>query len=362
MTLSVIAFSLFSQGYTFTEKINLEASPVISQGHTGTCWCFSTSSFLESEIFRITGKHIDLSEMYTVRETYPVKAQNYLMRQGHAQFDQGGLAHDVINSVERFGLVPQSVYSGHVENEAGYNHSEMVAVLKSMLNTYLDKPSGELSDKWHEAVNAILDIYMGKVPETFEYEGKTYTPQSFLAMTQLKPEDYVTITSFTQHRFYDAFILNIPDNFSNGSMFNVPLDEMMAVVDNALKNGYTVELDCDVSEPTFNARTGVAVIPKNEANNENAMTSPYPEKAISQEYRQKLFENQSTTDDHLMHITGMEVDQNGTKYYKVKNSWGTGLAHGGYVYMSESYLRLKAISVMVHKNALPKKTAGELNI
>lgn len=362
MTLSVIAFSLFSQGYTFTEKINLEASPVISQGHTGTCWCFSTSSFLESEIFRISGKHIDLSEMYTVRETYPVKARNYLMRQGHAQFDQGGLAHDVMNSVERFGLVPQSVYSGHVESETSYDHSEMVALLKSMLNTYLEKPSGELSDKWMEAVNAILDIYMGPVPETFEYEGKTYTPQSFLAMTQLKPEDYVTITSFTQHGFYDAFILNIPDNFSNGSMYNVPLDEMMNVVDNALKNGYTVELDCDVSEPTFNARTGVAVIPKNETNNENAMTSPYPEKEISQEYRQKLFENQSTTDDHLMHITGMEVDQNGTKYYKVKNSWGTGLAHGGYVYMSESYLRLKAISVMVHKNALPKKTARELNI
>lgn len=353
---------LFGQGYQFTEKINLETSPVINQGRTGTCWSFSTSSFLESEIMRMSGKEIDLSEMYNVRYTYPAKAENYLMRQGKAQFSEGGLAHDVINSVTAYGLVPYNAYTGIPSGEEMHNHSKMVEVLEKMLNDYNEKPAGTLDPGWRSDVDSVLDHYMGAAPETFIYQEKEYTPQSFLKMTGLDPDDYLTITSFSHEPFYTDFILNIPDNFSNGSMYNVPLDEMMEVIDHALKNGYTVELDCDVSEPTFSASAGVAVIPVEKSMNEKALEKPVSEMEVSQEYRQKLFENQSTTDDHLMHITGIIEDQNGTRYYKVKNSWGTGerVNHGGYVYMSEAYMRLKTISVMVHKDALPKSTARAL--
>lgn len=356
--LFVIPILNAQQPYQFTSVIDLETTPVISQGTTGTCWCFSSTSFLESEIIRITGNQIDLSEMYTVRNTYPKKAENFIMRQGKAQFDEGGLAHDVINSVREFGLVPQEVYDGLSEENSGHNHAELAAVLKNMVNTYVANPAGKLSVNWKKAIENVLDAYLGSNPTTFLYEGKTYSPQSFVSLTQLNPEDYITITSFSHAPFYSNFILNIMDNWSNGAMYNLPLNEMMDVIDYALEQGYTVELDCDVSESTFSSKDGVAVIPAQFENNIKALQGVYPEMQITQSYRQQEFENYSTTDDHLMHITGTLKDQNGTIYYKVKNSWGTDAtrnAHGGYVYFSESYMRLKAISIMVHKDAVPKK-------
>ncbi len=351
------------EAYKFTTEIDLETTPVISQGRTGTCWSFSTSSFLESEIIRLTGKQINLSEMYQVRNTYPKKAENFVMRQGKAQFSEGGLAHDVINSVRDYGLVTQEAYSGLFAKEENHNHAELVAVLKSMLETYIDNPAKALSPKWKKAVSSVLDVYLGSNPKTFQFEGKQYTPESFLKMTKIAPEDYITITSFNHAPFYSKFILNIPDNWSNGSFYNVPLDEMISTIDNALENGFTVELDCDVSERTFSSKDGVAVIPEDSENNIKALQGVYPEKNITQEYRQAEFENYDTTDDHLMHITGLLRDQNGTKYYKVKNSWGTDEsrnANGGYVYFSEAYMKLKAISVMVHKDAVPKATSKKL--
>ncbi|MDC8001603.1 C1 family peptidase [Aequorivita todarodis] len=360
-TLSLTA----QEAYKFTTVTDLEATPVISQGITGTCWSFSSTSFLESEIIRLTGKKIDLSEMYQVRNTYPLKAENYIMRQGKAQFGEGGLAHDVMNSVAKNGLVPEEAFSGLFAGETVYNHAEMVAVLEAMLKTYVDNPGRKLSKKWRAAIEGVLDTYIGKNVTHFTFEGKQYTPQTFLAMTKIQPADYVNITSFTQAPFYSKFILNIPDNWSNGSFYNVPLDEMMATIDNALENGFTVELDCDVSERSFSSKDGVAVIPENEENILKALHSTYPEKEITQQYRQDEFENYDTTDDHLMHITGILRDQNGTKYYKVKNSWGTDetrVANGGYVYFSEAYMRLKAVSVTVHKDALPKETSKKLNL
>lgn len=353
------------EAYKFTSQIDLEATPVISQGRTGTCWSFSSTSFLESEIIRLTGKKVDLSEMYTVRNTYPKKLENYVMRQGKAQFSEGGLAHDVMNSVADYGLVPQEAYSGLFQNETGHNHAELVAVLEAMAKTYVDNPARKLSKKWKPATEAVLDTYLGENLSQFTYEGKLYTPASFRDAMQLEPKDYVSITSFTQAPFYTAFILNIPDNWSYGSFYNLPLDELMASIDNALAKGFTVELDCDVSERTFSSKDGVAVIPKDEENNIKALQGVYPEMNITQAYRQDEFENFTTTDDHLMHITGSLIDQNGTKYYKVKNSWGTDEvrnANGGYVYFSEAYMRLKAISITVHKDAVPKVTAKKLNL
>jgi len=345
-----VSFFGFSQEYTFTNIVDLESSSVKSQGRTGTCWSFSTSSFLESEIKRISGKDIDISEMYTVRNTYPKKAWIYVMRQGKAQFSEGGLAHDVINSVTDYGLVPENVFSGLENGVKGHNHAEMVAVLKGMLDVYVKNPARKLSPRWKIAVEAVLDIYLGKNVSDFMFDGKKYTPNSFQKMLGIQPTDYVTITSFTHQSNYSNFVLNIPDNFSNGSMYNVPLDEFEQVIVTALKKGFTVEIDIDVSEKGFSSKKGVAVTKR---------------KQISAEYRQQEFENYKTTDDHLMHITGLVKDQNGNLYFKTKNSWGSDekrIAYGGYVYISSSYIRLKAISVMVHKDALTKNIAKKIKI
>ncbi|QIE58229.1 aminopeptidase [Rasiella rasia] len=369
---TLLCVSLFSiitaeaqEPYAFTTQIDLEATPVISQGRTGTCWSFSSTSFLESEIIRLTGKKVDLSEMYTVRNTYPKKLENFVMRQGKSQFSEGGLAHDVLNSVRDYGLVPNDAYSGLFQSETSHNHAELVAVLKAMGETYIVNPARKLSKKWKPATEAVLDIYLGENLTKFTYEGTQYTPESFRDAMKIVPANYITVTSFQHAPFYSEFILNIPDNWSYGSFYNVPLDEMMATLDNALAKGFTVELDCDVSERTFSSKDGVAVIPMNPENNIKALQGVYPERKITQEYRQEEFENFTTTDDHLMHITGTLVDQNGTKYYKVKNSWGTDEsrnANGGYVYFSEAYMRLKTISITIHKDAVPTATAKKLNL
>lgn len=347
----------YSQSYEFETVIDLETTDVISQGNTGTCWSFSASSFLESEIMRITGKTIDLSEMYTVRNTYPKKAWNYVMRQGKTQFSEGGLAHDVINSVADYGLVPNAAYSGLETDASKHNHAEMIAVLKGLLDVYIDNPGRQLSPKWKEVTESVLDIYLGKNITTFNYEGVQYTPKSFLEMTKINPKDYISITSFSHKPYNSSFILNIPDNFSNGSFLNVKLDDLVTITNKALNAGYTVELDCDVSEKTFSSKHGLAVIPKDDINKKEALENVRPEKEITQNLRQREFENFNTTDDHLMHITGMLKDQNGTTYYKVKNSWGKNsdrVANEGYIYMSEAYFKLKTISIMVHKNVLPE--------
>jgi len=361
----MISFFGFSQSYDFKTVIDLETTDVISQGRTGTCWSFSTSSFLESEIIRLTGKQIDLSEMYTVRQTYLKKSWNYVMRQGKIQFSQGGLAHDVMNSAATNGLVPAHAFLG-LENDAStHNHAEMIAALKGLLDAYIDNPAGKLSPRWKQAVESVLDIYLGKNVTSFNYEGVQYTPKSFLEMTTIKPQDYITITSCAHQPFYSDFVLNITDNVANGSFYNVKLDEMVSVVNNARENGFTVALDCDVSEKTFSSKHGVAIIPEDTTTQKDALTSIKPEKNITQKYRQQEFENYNTTDDHLMHITGILKDQNGTTYYKVKNSWGkdsSRVANDGYVYMSEAYFKLKTISVMIHKDAMPKALRNKLNI
>lgn len=357
--------ALAQEKYKFSKVIDLDATDVISQGRTGTCWSFSATSFLESEIIRISGKTIDLSEMYNVRNTYSAKAENYIMRQGKAQFSQGGLAHDVFNSIIKHGIVPNSAYSGITNDEPKHNHSELEAVINAMLTTYIKNPGKSLSEKWKPAIEAVLDIYLGGKIEKFNFEGKEYTPQSFLSYTKIKPEDYISITSFSHKKFYDSFILNIPDNFSNGIFYNVPLDEFISLIDDALENGFSVELDCDVTEPTFSSKSGVAFIPANPEDNKKGLSEMVQEMKVSQIYKQKEFENYNTTDDHLMHITGTAEDQNGTKYYQVKNSWGAkgkSVTNGGYIYMSESYMRLKSISITLHKDALPNGLTKQLKL
>jgi bleomycin hydrolase len=354
-----------AQKYVFTPVIDIEASNVKSQGNTGTCWSFSTTSFIESEIYKNIGENIDISEMYTVRNTYPIKAWDYVMRQGRTQFGEGGLAHDVLNSIRKYGLVPESAFSGLVNGETIYNHSKIVPELKKVLDTYIKNDKNSKHPDWKKEVDSILNITIGKIPEKFMYNGVYYTPKSFLKMTHINPDNYVTLTSFLQQPFYSKFILNIPDNFANGSFYNLPLNELVTTVDKALKNGYTLAIDCDVSEKTFSQKYGVAVEPKNIANDEKAMTYIVTEKEITPLFRQQEFENYNTTDDHLMHLVGMVKDQNNNEYYKIKNSWGTTgnrIGNGGYIYMSKAYFKLKTISVLVNKKGLDKTVKEELKI
>jgi bleomycin hydrolase len=335
--------------YEFTEVHKIECTPVKNQDQTGSCWCFAATSFLESELIR-QGKGVhNLSEMFAVKNTYLDKAQNYVLRQGKANFGEGALAHDFVNAAERYGLVPEEVYSGIV-NGSEHNHGEMVSLLTPMVEAAakLKRPS----PRWPEAVGKVLDVYMGNTPTEFSYQGKTYTPSSLAKELDFKASDYVSLTSYTHHPFHRSFVLEIPDNFSNGLFYNVPVDDLIATIDHALEKGYGIAWDGDVSEPTFSAGKGLAILP--ESGRENPLDSPGAEQAVDQEMRQATLRSFQTTDDHLMHLVGSARDQNGTKYYLIKNSWGSVGPKEGYLYMSEAYARLKTVSILIHKDSLPE--------
>ncbi len=364
--IAVFLFTIlsFSQKYEFKSIVDIEASNVKSQGNTGTCWSFSTSSFIESEIFRISGQNIDISEMYSVRKTYEDKAWNYVMRQGKIQFSQGGLAHDVLNSIRDNGLVPEIAFGG-LYQEKVYNHSKIVPQIKTILDIYIKNDKDSEHPDWKKATSDILDKEIGSTPKEFVFDGKKYTPTSFVKMLKFNATDYITLTSFAHQPFYTNFVLNIPDNFSNGSMYNLPLDELTSLTEKAIKNGYSIALDIDVSEKTFSVKNGIAVLPNNVADNKKSLTELVPEMKVTQEYRQTEFENYNTTDDHLMHIVGLLKDQKGNVYFKVKNSWGGNskrIGNGGYVYLSEAYFKLKVISVLLHKEGISKKHRKKMMI
>ncbi|HPK08923.1 MAG TPA: C1 family peptidase, partial [Saprospiraceae bacterium] len=335
---------------SFTNLKDVSCTEVKNQQKTGTCWSFATTSFLESELIRQNKINLDLSEMFIVRNIYEDKAMNYVLRQGKANFSQGSLAHDLLRVAIKDGVVPQKYYSGLVDGYEVYDHTEMEAGLKGFLDGVTSQK--EVSTKWDEAVDAILDTYLGAEPKEFMVDGKSYTPKSYEESLNINPEDYVSITSFTHHPFYSKFILEIPDNYSNGSFYNVPLKELMQIMYNAIDQGYSIAWDGDVSEKGFSAKEGIAILPVNESNidfsKENTEITP------SQELRQEWFLEYKTTDDHLMHLVGIAKDQNGKKYFKVKNSWGSNVSdYKGYLYMSDAYAEMKTMAIMVNKKAIP---------
>jgi bleomycin hydrolase len=346
----------------------VKATPVKDQGKTGTCWAFSTLSFIESELMRMERGEYDLSEMYLVRNIYPEKAEKYVRMHGRANFTDGGLAHDVMTTISEYGIVPEEIYMGRVSEEEKHNHHELQAVLDGMLNGLIGNKE-PLSKVWLNAYDGVLDAYLGKRPEEFKYNNKTYTPQTFVEkVLGFNPDDYIELTSFSDRPFYQQVMLEIPDNWSNGLYYNLPIDEMIKVMENALENGYSIVWDGDISEREFNFSKGVATVPlkdwKNKTLDEkrNTGTVYEPEMEITQEMRQEAFITQTTTDDHLMHIIGLVQDDNKTKYYLTKNSWGRSNKLGGYIYMSEAYIMLKSVAIMVHKDALPNKTAKKLGL
>jgi bleomycin hydrolase len=360
-----LSISISAQEYQFKTVIDLNTSEVKNQGQTGTCWSFSTSSFIESEIYRITGEQIDIAEMYIVRNTYNKKAWNYVMRQGKTQLSEGGLAHDVINAIASDGLVPQSAFTDIFGNNKVYNHNTVVPNVKKILDTYIKNDTNSQYPNWQIAISPILDQQIGTKPSEFQYNNKTYTPESFKNYTKINPENYISITSFTHENYYDKFVLNIPDNFSNGSFYNVTLDELVQIVNESLKKGFSIALDVDVSEKTFSPKYGLAVLPDDVSDIIKSSKEIVTEKNVTAIYRQTEFENFNTTDDHLMHITGLVKDQKGNLYYKVKNSWGGASArvgNNGYIYMSIPYFKLKTISILLHKDALNSEIKTKLNL
>lgn len=372
-----------STGFKFTDLKVVPHTPVRDQNKSGTCWCFAGTSFFENEILRKTGNQVDLSQMFTVRHCYDDKADKYARMGGTINFAQGGSIMDVPYVWENYGAVPVEVYTGLNYGEEKHDHYEMADLLEGYMTTVANPGRKKLSTAWKVGLDGILDAYLGKLPEQFTYNGKTYTPRSFADAMKLDMADYVPVTSFTHHPFYTAFPVEVADNWLWAPYYNVPMEEMKAIVDNAIENGYTVVWAADVSEPGFQWMKGYALLPKGKdagsmdgtelsrwvklsdkdrEAERYTITGPCEEKEVTQESRQQGFDNRETTDDHGMVIVGIATDQQGNRYYKVQNSWDTNQLYDGYFYVSEPYFLAKTMDILVHKDAIPAKIRKSLKL
>ena len=371
--------------YQFTKVAHLDATPVQSQGMTGTCWSFSALSYFESELIRKGNKTPDiLSEMFIVRKAYESKAEKFIRMDGKINFSEGGAFHDIPFVIRNYGIVPLEVYSGLNYGSETHDHSELFAVLngamQGLLSNMQNSHGAPLTTSWMSAMNGILDAYLGKDIKEFEFKGKKYTPVSYAKAIGLNMDEYVSLTSFTNHTMYQKCMLAIPDNWAWGESYNVGLQDLFDATEYALKNGYTLAWGADVSEKGFSFKNGLAIVPADPSTIEvkgkdnknfsdagadkasNAFVTPMKELEITPELRQKGYDQKTTTDDHGMHIVGLYKDQNGTRYFLVKNSWGTGNYPKGYSYVSENYFKYKTINVYVHKDGVMPTLKKKLNL
>ena len=374
-----------AEGYRFTDTKIIPTTAVKDQSRSGTCWCFSTLSFLESEILRAGGPAMHLSEMWIVRHSFMDKAEKYVRMHGSLNFAEGGALHDVTEGIKAHGIVPFEVYPGLNYGTEKPDFHELSVVLKAYLDAVVktgDKSGKALSTAWKRGFDAILDEYFGPLPETFTYEGKEYTPETFAAQLPIDLDNYIDISSFTHHPFYTQFIIEVPDNWMWGTVYNVPLDEMMQIIDHALEQGYTVSWGTDVSEKGFSRTKAIGIVPEadtesmsgTEAERWGKLTDkekeaalykfdkPGKERTITQQMRQTAFDNYETTDDHGMLIMGTATDQAGNRYYKVQNSWNVLPPYDGFWYFSRPFVAYKTTSIMVNKQALPKEIAKKLGL
>lgn len=373
LKLSAYAFALFStilwqtadaqqsvqQPYPFEDQIRLETSPVKDQHKTGTCWCFATVSFLETELLRMGKPAFDLSEMFLVRHTYMQKAKDYVMYHGHNNFSQGGQAHDAITELNQHGIVPESVYAGINYDGQKHVHTGLIDILSHYLDSLVQIAEEPLSPDWKQEYQNILNGHFGAIPGQFILKEKSFNPRSFLEYLEINPDNYIELTSFTHHPWYRQFDLEVPDNWAHQNYYNLPIGELLKVMDHSINSGYSIVWDGDVSNTGFSHKRGLAVVPLAD---EELDKLPVEEKNINQQLRQQLFLNQTLTDDHLMHITGMAKDQDNHKFYITKNSWGTeSNDFGGFLYMSAPYIRLNTIAIMVHKEAIPDEIRKKLD-
>lgn len=371
------------EAYVFTTIEEVPSTSVKNQYRSGTCWSFSGLGLIESDLLREGKDPVDLSEMFVVRNCFSDKAKKYVRFHGKLNFAGGGGFSDVIYVIDNYGIVPEEIYEGKEIGEENHIHGEMDIILKSYTDAVIKNKNKKISPVWHNGFNGILDAYLGDYPETFVYEGMEYTPKSYAESLGINPDDYVELTSYTHHPFYESFIMEIPDNWMYSETYNLPIDELMEVFKNAIEEGYPIAWGADVSEKGFSWKNGVAIVPeedltdlqgtekekwekltaKEKKKSLYSFEKAVKEKEITQEMRQEAFDNYQTTDDHGMVITGMAEDQNGNLYYIVKNSWGTdNHIYDGYFYASEPFVKYKTMNMMVNKNALPKKIRKKLDI
>ena len=365
------------EGFVFSTVKENPITSIKNQNRSSTCWSFSSLAFLESELLRQGKGEYDLSEMFVVHHTMADRAERYVRLHGDNSFSPGGSFYDVVYCMNNYGLVPQEAMNGIMYGDTLPVHNELDAVAEAYVTAIAKGKLTKLTPVWMNGLNAIYDTYLGKCPEKFSYKGKEYTPLTFAKSLGLNADDYVSLTSYTHHPFYKKFAIEIQDNWRNAESWNLPIDEFMTVIENAVNNGYTVAWGSDVSEDGF-TRDGIAVVPQMNrtdltgsdmarwtgltmADKRKELTSkPMPEMDITQEMRQKAFNNWETTDDHGMLIYGMAKDQNGKEYYMVKNSWGTNNKYKGTWYASKSFVKYKTMNILVHKDALPKEIAKKL--
>jgi len=354
--------------YRFTTVVSAEVTPVENQGSSGTCWSYSANSFLESEMVKNGGPEIHLSKIYTARKAYEEKADTYVRMHGGIDYGDGGEPHDVINMFAKYGTMPEEHYTGLNYGTTKNQFGEMQAVLKGMLEAVVKAPNrGTLTPVWKTAFSSVLDAYLGPVPESFTYMGKSYTPQSFAKdVVKLDPKDYVEFISVTNAPYWEKSMMMVPDNWAFQWDWNIPMEDMIATIDNALNKGYTVAWGGDVSEPSFSWKNGIAYVPVTPADEltkeqkADLFTGPKPEMTITPELRQQAFDNYTTQDDHGMQLVGISKDQDGNEWYLVKNSWGEKNDHDGYLYMSKNYVRYKTTSFMVNKKGIPSEVLKKI--
>lgn len=378
---SVTAQAPSEEGYRFTDTKVIPTTAVRDQSRSGTCWCFSTMSFLESEILRAGGDAVDLADMWIVRNVYFEKAVKYVRLHGHLNLAVGGQSRDVTAGIVRYGIVPEEVYPGLNYGTQKPHFDEIDAVVKAYADAVIKSAArSKLTTAWQAGLTGILDAYFGVMPEKFTYKGKEYTPHTFAASLPVKMDDYIEFSSFTHHPYYEQFVPEVPDNWSWGSVWNLPLAEMMDVIDRAVAEGYTVAWGTDVSEKGFSRVKAIGIIPEadlegmqgTEAERWGQLSpqereaelykfdKPGKERTITEQLRQEAYDNYETTDDHGMLIMGMAVDQQGNLYYKVQNSWDVRPPYDGFYYFSPAFVAYKTISIMVNKNAVPKEILGKL--
>ena len=346
--------------YEFTIVKNNPATIVKNQASTGTCWCFATVSFLESEAIRkgTADTSLNISEMYIVRQEYFRRGADFYYRRGKGRRGPGGISHQATYDMDKFGLMTEEAYNGINYGSKTHNHTKLQKEIDDLLDSAVVLKKGIPYDQ----MNEILDKYLGKVPETFTYKGKEYNPITFRNMLELNGDEYIEITSFLHHPFYEEFIIEIPDNWDMAKSYNVPLDELDEICTRALMHGFTVAWDADMSEIYFAQNKHLALFtPGENLRGMRAVEKKYVENPIDPEIRQAMWDDYTTSDDHLMHITGIAKDQDGVKYYIVKNSWGPDNGDG-YIYVSENYFKAKTIQIMIHKDALSKDMKKKLGI
>jgi len=344
----------------------VSCTSVKNQADTSTCWCFATNSFLEAELLRKGKGEIDLSEMFVVRHIYPMKADAYVRRHGAARIAGGGLTNNVIRVLRQHGAAPEAAYPGKV-NDLPHNQDELDRLIKAMLDAVVK--SKKVNPAWRVAVDGTLDAYLGELPEQVEFDGQQFTPIEFAKHLELDPDDYVQLTSYTHKPFFREIVLEIPDNWAGDRYWNVPIDDLMTIMSQSIEKGFSVAWGGDISERSCKRTRGIAILPakswwkKTTKERERLCKSPESELEVTQEIRQKQFDDFRSTDDHLMHLVGLSHDCNGTRYFVVKDSYGT-LNHDneGLINMSQSYMRAKTVAILVHKDVLPRPLAEKLGI